>query len=199
MLRDGFEIAAERGLADMKLPGGRVMIAADMRKGYELWSEEEFLERTGKAQERVLRRAHLLDVGNRVYYGSDDRTARSPIQPPWAIYPLPPVTSANLITDQAIYIVTVSSEPLLEALRSAGLAAEWTLPPNQETVQLGQVILRAYKGSRGIEMKPSDLQRYALELEDLSVWVATVKKLLSRDDVNGHPWPCYGNEWRVWA
>lgn len=199
MLRDAFQIAAVRGLADMKVPGGRVMIAADMRKGYELWPEEEFLERTGQAHERVLRRANLLDVGNRVFYGSDDRTARSSIQPPWAIYPLPPVMCVNLITDMAVYIVTVSSEPLLEALRSAGLGAEWVLPPGQ-TVEAGQVILRAYKGYRGIEMKPSDMQRFALELEDLSVWVETVKTLLSQEDGSGqHPWPDYGNEWKVWA
>jgi hypothetical protein len=199
MLQDAFEIAAERGLADMKLPGGRVMVAADLRKGYELWPEEEFLERTGEAQERVLRRAGVLGSGGRVFYGSDDLTARSPIQPPWAIYPLPSVMCANLITDQAVYIVTVSSEPLLEALRSAGLAAEWVLPPGQETVQAGQVILRAYKGFRGIEMKPSDMQRLALELEDLSVWVETVNTLLSQEATDGHPWPYYDNEWKVWA
>jgi hypothetical protein len=199
MLRDGFGLAAERGLVDMKLPGGRVMIAADLRKGYELWSEEEFLERTAEAQERVLRRANLLSSVGRVFYGSDDLVARSPIQPPWAIYPLPPVMCANLITDQAVYIVTVSSEPLLEALRSAGLAAKWVLPPDQETLQADQVILRAYKGLRGIEMKPSDMQRLALELEDLSVWAETVKTLLSQDRVSGHPWPYYDNEWKVWA
>jgi hypothetical protein len=199
MLQDAFYIAAERGLADMKVPGGRVLIAADLRKGYELWSEEEFLERTGEAQERVLRRANLLNVGNHVYYGSDDQVARSPTQPPWAIYPLPPVMCANLITDQAVYIVTVSSEPLLQALRAAGLGAEWVLPPGQETLQAGQVILRAYRGNRGIEMKPGDMQRLLLELEDLHVWVETVKTLLGQDDISGRPWPCYANEWKVWA
>lgn len=199
MLRDAFQIAADRGLADMKLPGGRVLIAADMRKGYGQWSEEEFLERTGDAQARVLRRANLLNVGNHVFYGSDDQTARSPIQPPWAIYPLTPLMCANLISDQAVYIVTVSSEPLLEALRSAGLAAEWVLPAGQETLMAKQVILRAYKGNRGMEMRPSDMQRLLLELEDLSVWVETVKALLSQDHMSSHPWPYYANEWKVWA
>jgi hypothetical protein len=199
MLRDALEIAAERGLADMKLPGGRVMIAADLRKGYELWPEAEFMERTGAAHERVLRRANLWDTGSRVFYGSDDLTARVATQPPWGIYPLPPVMCANLIADQVVYIVTVSSEPLLEALRRAGLAAEWALPPGQQTLQPGQAILRAYKGNRGIEMKPGDMQRFALELEDLGVWVETVKTLLSQGDVPDRPWPCYGNESKVWV
>jgi hypothetical protein len=198
MLRDALGIAAERGLADMKVPGGRALIAADMRKGYELWSEEEFLDRTGDAQERVLRRAGLQDVSNRLFYGSDDLTARSPTQPPWAIYPLPPAMCANLITDMAVYIVTISGEALIEALRAAGIGAQWALLPGQD-LQAGQVILRAYRGSRGIEMKPFDMLRFALELEELPVWVETVKTLLSVEELSGHPWPCYGNEWKVWA
>jgi hypothetical protein len=111
-------------------------------------------------------------------------------------YLLPPMMCANLITDQAVYLVTVSSEPMLEALRTAGLGAEWVLPSGQETLQAGQVILRAYKGNRGIEMKPSDTQSLLLELEDLSVWVEI---LLNQENVSGHPWAYYGNEWKVWA
>jgi hypothetical protein len=105
---------------------------------------------------------------------------------------------ANLITDMGFYLVTVSSEPLLEALRATGLRAEWVLQPGKY-LEAGDVILRAYKGSRCIEMKPSDMQRLLLELEDLDIWVETTKTLLSHEDICGHPWPCYANEWRVWA
>ena len=125
-------------------------------------------------------------------------TARSPIQPPWAIYPLPPVICANLIVDMAVYFVTVSSVPLLEALRAAGIAAEWVLPSGQKQLQRGDVILRAYKGSRGMEMKPSDMQRLLLELVDLTTWVETVKELLTSDNIGHHPWPYYRDEHRVW-
>jgi hypothetical protein len=156
------------------------------------------LDCTGDAQARVLRRAGLQDVSSRLFYGSDDLTARSPIQPPWAIYPLPPMMSANLITDMAVYIVMISGDALLEALGAAGIRAQWVLPPGQD-LQPGQVILRAYRGPRGIEMKPSDMMRFALELEELLVWVEAVKTLLSAHELSGHPWPCYGNEWKVWA
>ena len=81
---------------------------------------------------RALKRAGIHDVGHHVHYDSYDMTARSPIHPPWAIYPLPPVICANLIVDMAVYFVTVSSVPLLEALRAAGIAAEWVLPSGQE-------------------------------------------------------------------
>ncbi len=175
------------------------MFAADMRRGYGLWPEKEFLERTHQAHKGALRRAGILNVGHYVFYGSDDRAARSPIHPPWAIYPLSPVTCANLIVDMAVYVVTVSSEPLLDALRSAGLRAEWALPEEQEILESGQVILRAYKGNHVAEMRPSDMQRLLLELVELPTWVATVKELLTRENMSGHPWPYFADEGKVWA
>lgn len=80
----------------------------------------------------------------------------------------------------AVYIIDVSSEPLLEALRAGGVRAEWVLPVGQETLKPGQVILRAYKSGCGIEMRPSDMQRLLLELVDLPTWVEPVKASLSR-------------------
>lgn len=136
-------------------------------------------------------------MGSHVFFGSDDMVARSPIQPPWAIYPLPPVMCANLITDLAIYVVDLSSEPLLAALRSVGLGAEWVLPQGQETLEQGQVILRAYHGSHGVEVKPSDMQRLLLELVDVRTWAESIKRLLTLDGVSGHPWPYYPDEGKV--
>jgi hypothetical protein len=198
MLKDAFDLAASRGVVGMKVPGGRALVAADMRQGYGLWSEQEFLDRTGKAHDRALRRAAIQGVGHHVFYGSDDRTARSPTHPPWAIYPLPPVACANLIVDMGVYIVTISSESLLDALRSAGLRADWALPDDQENLAPEQIILRAYRGTRGIEMRPADMQRLLLELVELPTWVAMVKELLARSNAK-HPWPYFEDEWRVWA
>jgi hypothetical protein len=198
MLRDAFGLAAQRGVVGLKVPGGRAMFAADMRRGYGLSSEREFLERTAEAHERALRRAGILNVGHHGFFGSDDLTARSPIQPPWAIYPLPPDTCANLIADMAVFVVTVSSEPLLDALRTAELAVQWVLPRERQKLEPGDIILRAYNCTRGIEMRPSDMQRLLLELVELPTWVATVDELLSRSQ-SRHPWPYYGDECRVWA
>jgi hypothetical protein len=72
------------------------------------------------------------------------------------------------------------------------------LPPGQKQLQRGDVILRAYKGSRGIEMKPTDMQRLLLELVDLATWAETVRELLTRDNLGNHPWPYYRGEHRAW-
>ena len=73
--------------------------------------------------------------------------------PPWSIYPLSPAWCARLITDYAMYFVTMSSEPLLAALDDVGLAAEWVLPRDQKTVQPAEVVLRAHRGTRTIELR----------------------------------------------
>lgn len=126
-------------------------------------------------------------------------TARSPIHPPWAIYPLHPVACANLITDMAIYVVAVASGPLVGALQSVGLHAEWVLPPSQDKLGESQVVLRAYNRSRGVEIKASDMQRFLLELVDIQTWAKSVQELLTLADLSGHPWPYYPDEGKDWA
>jgi hypothetical protein len=90
MLREGFELAQRRGVQGMKVPGGRALIAADMRQGYELWSENEFIARSELAYESACKRAGIADHSQHVGSCSDDRAARALTQPPWAIYPFPP-------------------------------------------------------------------------------------------------------------
>lgn len=198
LLGRAFELAAERGLYGMNLPDGRALLAADLRQGYGRWSEEEFLAQADRAYKQVLQHAHILDARHHVYYMSDDLVARTPITPPWAIYPLPPLTCANLMADMSLYVVAITSDPLLNALEGAGLRAEWVLPPGQKEMQTGQVILRAWNSRRGMEMRPAEMQRVLLELVDLPIWAEGIKRMLDREDWAPHPWPYFADEWRVW-
>ena len=183
----------------MKVPGGLALVAADIPRGYERWSEEEFLERTDVDHRRALKRAGISNVGHHVLFRSDDLAGRSPVMPPWAIYPLPPLTCASLIVDAVMYMVTISSESLLGALDDAGIEADWSLPPGLEQLQPGQVVLHVKKrGRRPIQMKQAELQRVCLELVDLPTWVQGVLFLLETANESGHPWPNYRDEWRVW-
>jgi hypothetical protein len=199
LLRDAFALAESRGLQGVKVPGGRALVAVDVRRGYELWSEREFLERTDVAHRQSLRRAGIESAGNQVTYRTDDMVARSPFVPPWAIYPLPSLTCANLIADAATYLVTLATEPLLSALDDAGIGAEWLLPNRPGELKRGQVVLNAHQGGRTVQMRESELQRLLLELVDLATWVEGMKTLLAHDDVPGHPWPHYIDEWKVWV
>jgi hypothetical protein len=199
MLREGFELAQRRGTQGMKIPGGRALMAADIRRGYELWPEDEFIAHSEQAFEGACKRANIIDRGRFVGSRSDDRAARAVTHPPWAIYPFPPVVCANLIFDMAFYAVGISGPSLLDALRKAGLAAEWALPPDQERLQSGQVVLRIYHRNRGLELREAEIFRLTLELVDLPTWIEGLKETLARADLRGRPWPCFADEHKVWA
>jgi len=199
MLRNAFEMAATRGLQGLKVPGGRALVAANLFKGYELWPEAEFLERTGVAHDRACKRAGILGRGHLVTFYSNDIVARSPTFPPWAIYPLPPVVCAGLIVDIAAYFVTISSEPLLDALRAAGFAAKWVLPRDLPQLQPGQEILRVHNRIHATGLTSAEMSRLTLELVDLPTWVEGIKDMFAREDIEGRPWPYFADEYKVWA
>lgn len=200
MLKDAFDKAATRGLIGMKVPGGRSLVAANLPKGYELWPENEFIERTEKTHESACRRAGILNSGDLIGYRSDDIVARYATMPPWPIYPLPPAVCASLITDMAVFIVTVSKEALLDALRGVGLIAQWLLPPNLERIEHGQAVMRVHDHIHAAELNSSELHRFAIELVDLATWANGVKSVFSRQGFEGRrPWPYFANEYRIWA
>ncbi|MGQ0775282.1 MAG: hypothetical protein ACT4NY_12810 [Pseudonocardiales bacterium] len=200
LLGTAFDLAHERGVQGMKVPGGRALVATDIVRGYDLWSERELIDRTATEHLQAVKRARILDVGHLVYARSDDLVARSPTMPPWSIYPLSPALCARLITDYAMYLVTMSSEPLLAALDDVGLAAEWILPRDQETVQPDEVVLRAHRGTRTIELRWAEMQRrLLLEMADLPMWARGVAQLMDQHDSGRHPWQSFSEEWRVWA
>jgi hypothetical protein len=66
MLRAAFGLARRDGVSGMKTPAGMALVASDMHRGYERWSEEEFLARTGVERQGVMKRAGILGVGNHV-------------------------------------------------------------------------------------------------------------------------------------
>ncbi len=97
------------------------------------------------------------------------------------------------------FFVTISSEPLIEALREARLTARWLLPPDLEQLQPGQEVMRIHNGIRAAELRTSELGRLTLELVDLPTWAEGVRQMFARDDVQGRPWHYFADEYKVWA
>ncbi|HUY52600.1 MAG TPA: hypothetical protein VMV92_44010 [Streptosporangiaceae bacterium] len=199
MLRDAFHKAAARGLIGMKVPGGRALVAPSMPRGYELWPEAEFIARTGDVHEAACKRAGISGRSDHVTFFSNDTVARSPIAPPWAIYPLPPAICAALIADQASFFVTISGESVTDALHAAGLTARWLVPHDLRELDASQEIVRVHNGRRVTVMRFSELARLTLELVDLPLWATAVRELLDREDVTGRPWHHFAHEDRIWA
>jgi hypothetical protein len=99
----------------------------------------------------------------------------------------------------AFFAVGISGPSLLDALRKSGLAAKWVLPPSQEQLQSGEVVLRIYHGTRGLELREAEVVRLTLELVDLPTWVEGIKEMVARADISGRPWPCFADEYKVWV
>lgn len=198
MLANAFEKAATRGVVGMKVPGGRALIAAYLPRGYELWSEEEFLEKTRTANDGALKRAGIRGRGHHVGFFSVDSVGQSPTTPPWASYPFPPDVCASLATDVAAFAVTISSDSLVEILHNVGLNAQWVLPSDVSDIKPGQVVLRASNDRNIIEMRRLEMTRLLQELPDLSVWAEALKELLESDGLEGHPWPYFSSEYKIW-
>lgn len=199
LLGRSFELAHGRGIQGMKIPGGRSLVTTDIVRGYELWSEQELIDRTATEHLQATKRAHILGKGQLVYARTDDMVARSPTMPPWAIYPLSPELCTRLIADYALFIVTMSSDSVLAALDDVGLAAEWVLSADQGDIEPDRVVLRV--GShRRIELRWVEMQRRLLfEMADLPTWAESVKQLLAVENTGRHPWALFADEWRVWA
>jgi len=72
MLRDAFDKAPTRGVNGMKVRGGRALVAANLSKGYELWPEPEFIERTAAAHDAACKRAGIPGVGHLITFYNND-------------------------------------------------------------------------------------------------------------------------------
>ena len=88
---------------------------------------------------------------------------------------------------------------MLGALQEVGLVAQWLLPPDLERIEHGQAIMRIHNGVRAGELRSSELNRFAFELVGLPTWVQGIKAVFSRPELEGRPWPYFGDEYKVWA
>ncbi|WP_041836540.1 hypothetical protein [Actinosynnema mirum] len=98
------------------------------------------------------------------------------------------------------YTATHPAQDEKGSLDDVGLASEWVLSRDQETVQPDEVVLRAHRGTRTIELRWAEMQRrLLLEMADLPMWAEGVAQLIDRHDSGRHPWQSFSNEWKVWA
>jgi hypothetical protein len=199
VLRSAFETAATKGVVARKVPGGRVLLAANHFKGYELWSEEEYLERTAEVHYDECQRARLLEADNLIHVRSDDTVGRSPTVPPWAMYPLDPVTCASLIADLAFFSVTISSKALVDALCNVGLIAEWLQPIGIAELPADEDLIRIHNRVRVSGLRLPEVRRVALELVELSIWAKGVKELFDKANEGQRAWHYFAREGKVWA
>jgi len=213
LLALGADRAVRDGIFATRVPGNRMLLVVDLlgcqAQG---WTEAEFNERLVR-QAAAARRRAKFNVGYDwiINATSLDSVSRDPRRVPFAAYPLHPVICARLIGDICSFVVESSGPGLAEALNEAGLAAQWTRPPDTIDLAPGEVVMEIVSKTvtpmgmqvredvRTLQMRRSELDRYLIELVDQRTWTTGIRSLMFDPKLSGQPWPYYRDEYLVWA
>jgi hypothetical protein len=187
------------------------------------WGEEEWAERLQRKHTASLRRAGIgPDRTWNIHATSMDSVSRDPTRVPFAAYPLHPATCARIIGDLTIFHVETNAIALERSVRAAGIDAQWVRPAGGRGLAPGEVLMnmstktsspvtegfaRKFLGglsglrmelTRTLQMKRSDLDHYLIEMLDQDTWIDGIRYMLADTRLEGHPWPHFRGEDRVW-
>lgn len=204
VLRDALDLACQRKIQAMKVPGGRALVAANLFAGAPGATREASAQLFASAFDKVKRRTSITN-DDQITMRSVDQVGQIAAMPPWSIYPLSAEMCASLIADAAFFYVSLSGHHVIEALDHYGVAAKWLQPLDQPVdyhnplLQVTWLDRPRRRGSK-TTMNPSELNRLLLEFVDLDMWARSVAITLSRSDLGGvAPWPYFTYEHKVWV
>ncbi|MFI8234885.1 hypothetical protein ACIGDI_39425 [Streptomyces sp. NPDC085900] len=213
LLQTATERAAKDGIFAAKAPGSRALLAVDLYGVIgQGWTRQEFRQRAARQWDAARRRARIgnqLDFN--VHATSLDSVSRDPLRVPWGVYPMHPVAAARLIGDVMTLVVETSGPALAADLTARGIPAQWVRPAATRNLVAGEVVMemhsqtewRAPNGltatvSRTLQLKPSEMDRYLIELLDQDSWAAGIRHLLLSPDTSDRPWPIFRDEGDTW-
>ena len=216
LLALGTERAARDGIFTARVRGDRALLVTDIYGcSAQGWTDDEFADRLDRKFSAARRRAGL---GPRqpsdINATSLDSVSRDPQRVPFAAYPLHPVACARLIGDLAVFTVETSGPTLVESLGNAGFEARWVRPPGatgelapgEIVMELSTVTARHFlprgrtaEARSTLQMRRSALDQYLIELVDQETWIEGMRRMIADPRAQGHPWPTYRGEDRVWV
>lgn len=199
LLKPVLDRSERDGVAPIKVPGGRGLIALNHTYEPFVIAPDEARRKLETAHRVVRRRAGI--TGPTARWSSTDRAGRRPYEPPLGIYPVPPHRVATLICDLTSLLSEVSISAVANALSHAGIHVQ--IPPDVPRAGLvadsHAVVMRASRGHMEMAITAGNLVQLAAELTRLDVWVEGISTVLSRLDVVGKmPVLVYANEATHW-
>lgn len=201
-LRDALDLASQRKLQGMKVPGGRAIVAASLSAGLPAETDEESAMIFAAEFDKVKHRARISE-DDQITLRSVDRVGRTTATPPWSIYPFPAEMCASLISDSAFFYVSISGHHVIEALASYDVSAKWLQqldgPIDVRSPVLHISITGRRRGAQ-VTMNCYELNRLLLEFVDLDMWAESAAIILGCDDLDGKsPWPYFARERETWV
>ncbi len=199
-LNDLVQLAKHHGARGMRLPPGRALIAASLETAAREWGNDphEGIRKLESIKQRAIKRAGIVDATHHVRGNSGDVASRSPILPPWSIYPLDADDCAALTCDSLVFETILSPDALVEEAAASGLRAEVLLPHEHGEIGNEQEIVRFWAGDRALILHSGGLSPLLYELVQPRTWIAGVREALELKNPPDEPVLAFAAEEKVW-
>lgn len=200
LLEVALDLADSRGVAGVKAPGGRALVAGNAltlaRSGS---NPDAAVARWNSSRQRALRRAGIDSHRHHLTMRTADWAARNPVAVPYAVYPLPPSHCADLICDFSIVELVASIDGILEAAQRRGLMGETLLPDAHGELTGDQSLFRLSATSgRSVVVHTGVVNQLLAELVTVDSFLDALDVLLAHPDPPSNPIVVYRNETAVW-
>lgn len=181
-LNDLCDIAGRRGCVGAKLSGGRALVVTSFAGLLRRFGNNADLAATAfsAARTAAIRRAGIATAAQHVSIKSVDAAARTPLQVPWAIYPIPADAATALIHDNLTFEVVVSADALQHALEQAGICVTPMFSNDNQPLDNEEPVMLVNLPGRtqGRTIHPNLIAAPTLELVPPTTWAQGIKELL---------------------
>lgn len=223
-LTDLLGLAEERGCQGMKLSQGRALVGINLltvTATHDTDPDGENVEGTllwDRERSAALKRAGLTRAIQTVRAFSIDTAARSPIQPPFTIYPLDSATSARLVCDYVGFESILSVDALAGICDAHDLDVTVELPEASVNLVGQDHVLRVSRGGFSFVVHDHALGQLLFELVEPESWAAGLREMLDTFNMTSfgttagltpagrrtwsdgeHPVPVFAGETMAWT
>lgn len=200
LLEVALELADKRGIAGVKGPGGRAIVAANgLTLAQSSVTQENAPTVWATERERTLRRAGIATDTHHLNMRTADWAARAPEAVPFGIYPISPGHCADLICDFSIIDLAASVDSLVAAAEHRGLQGEVLLPEASGDLGADQSLFRLSKRSaRSIVVHSGVVHQLLAELVTTDCFLDALEAILTEPDLPPNPVLIYRDELSVW-
>lgn len=200
LLEVALDLADTRGIAGVKAPGGRALVAGNAltlaRRGSNL---DTALEGWNSSRQRALRRAGIDSHRHHLTMRTADWAGRNPAAVPYAVYPLAPAHCADLICDFSIIELVASIDGILAAAQGRGLVGQVLLPDAHGELTADQPLFRlSATNGRSVVVHTGVVNQLLAELVTVDSFLDALGALLAHPNPPSNPVVVYRNESAVW-
>lgn len=200
LLEVALDLADTRGIAGVKAPGGRALVAGNALTLAHAGSDPDAtLADWNSHRQRTLRRAGIDSHRHHLTMRTADWAARNPATVPYAVYPLTPTHCADLICDFSMVEIVASIDAILAAARGRGVVGQVLLPDAHGELTADQLLFRLdATNGRSVIVHTGVVNQLLAELVTVDSFLDALEVLLAYPRPPSNPIVVYRHEEAVW-